>query len=64
MSRASQLSEEPPQHGITARTCFIPLVILIIALQPENTPRAVMKTLGTSHGCSASADSWPDQERM
>lgn len=40
------------------------LLILIIALQPENTPRAVMKTLGRSHGCSASADSWPDQERM
>lgn len=64
MSRPFQLSEEPPQWGITARISFIPLLILIIALQPENTPRAVTKTLGTSHSCSASADSWPDQERV
>ena len=41
---------------------FFSLLILTVALRPENTSTAVRKTLGTSHGCSGSADSWPDQE--
>lgn len=41
---------------------FFSLLIFTVALRPENTPTAVMKTWDTSHGWSGSADSWPDQE--
>jgi len=60
--KAFQLSEEPRQHGIKARIPFIQLVVLTFSLQPENTPIAVTKTWDMNHGCSGSADSWPDQK--
>lgn len=43
-------------------TIYSACLSLTIALRPQNLPTDLMKTCDTSHGCSGSLDSWPDQE--